>query len=57
LRLACFSLCRSDEGPASSPFAVCAKPASEKTSALEIIDAPNIKAREHLAPSAITTPT
>jgi hypothetical protein len=55
LRLDCF--CRSCEPPAPTASAVCAKPESEKPNANENIDAPKIKARECLAPSAITTPT
>ena len=36
---------------------VCAKPGPAKRNANESIDAPKIKARERLAPSAMTTPT
>ena len=53
LRLDCF--CRSDDALTASVPAVCAKPKSEKPNAVEITDAPTIKARERLAPSAIIT--
>jgi hypothetical protein len=55
LRLYCF--CRSVGPLTPSVTAPCAKPASANPNDNENIDAPKIKARKRLAPSAITTPT
>nr|WP_224783553.1 hypothetical protein [Neisseria flavescens] len=54
LRLACFG--RSVAGRAAEASDVCAKPLCGNAAANENTDAPNIKARETPAPSAIPAP-
>ncbi|MGY4318526.1 hypothetical protein ACVWW1_007853 [Bradyrhizobium sp. JR3.5] len=54
LRLACFG--RSVAGRAADASAVCAKPPAGSAAENENTDAPKIKARETLAPSAIPAP-
>jgi hemin uptake protein HemP len=50
--LACFG--RSEDAFSACGDAVCARPLSVITAAIETTDAPKIRAREYLAPSAIT---